>query len=532
MTGTYTVTVGDANGCTSVATYTVTGPATGLSITETHVHPTCAGNNGSVDITVTGGTPPYTYIWNNGATTQDLTNVGAGSHTVTVTDSTGCTISICVVLTPANPIQLSMSTSATSCSGGNNGSASVAASGGTTPYTYNWNTGATTSAVSNLAAGTYTVTVTDGAGCTASISKAVLGPVPITVTLDSTVNATNGANGAAYISVSGGTAPYVYAWNTLPVKTTQDVTGLSAGTYIVTVIDATGCISQLSVIITSGVFACNTFHTETAVSWKTTPSGTNIGAYLTNHFPLAFPASLVVGGGCVGSKTLTLTSAGAVRNFLNNQPLTGGAIKLTINLTNATGTSFPSAFGANLVALKMNVVFDAYDAAFAPTSTVTLGSMIYQNGGSTCTGMTVTQVLNEANKLFGGCTISVDTADLMDAVKLINASWLGSPAIPFNTVLTCPVPKAGSTAMTGNNEVMVYPNPTQGQLNIRFVTEQAGEVTVRMMDAVGRLVWNTVAAAQEGQNDMAMDVSHIATGVYLVQVNVNGMNQTIRVVVK
>ncbi|MBL0053739.1 MAG: T9SS type A sorting domain-containing protein [Bacteroidetes bacterium] len=315
-------------------------------------------------------------------------------------------------------------------------------------------------------------------------------------------------------------------------KTTQDVTGLGAGTYTVTVMDASGCISQKSIVITSGVFTCNTFHTETAVSWKTTPAGTNIGAYLNANFPGAFPSSLVIGGGCIGSKTLTINSANAVRTFLAGQPLVGGATKLTINLTNPNSGAFPSAFGANLVALKMNVVFDAYDATFAPTSTVTLGSMIYQGGG-TVNGLTVTQILNEANKLFGGCTSIYDSVEVRNAVKLINESWLGSPGIPFNNVLTCPAPpKATNNALVDITSIVAYPNPTEGQLNIKFITEQDGNVNVRIIDALGRLVFNKSHAAVEGQNDFALDISNLNTGVYMVNVQVNGMQQTIRVVVK
>ncbi|MBL0053740.1 MAG: SprB repeat-containing protein [Bacteroidetes bacterium] len=220
MGGTYTVTIGDANGCTAIASYTVTAPVSGLSITESHVNPTCIGNNGSINITVTGGTPPYSYIWTGGQTTEDLTGIGAGSHTVTVTDAGGCTISLCVVLTQPNAIAVSVSTSAASCNGGNNGSAAAAASGGTAPYSYLWSNGGNTSSITGLYPGTYTVTVTDAAGCTTSMSKVVGAPTAIVIVTDSTTNVTGmgGTNGAAYISVSGGTSPYTYTWNTIPVK--------------------------------------------------------------------------------------------------------------------------------------------------------------------------------------------------------------------------------------------------------------------------------------------------------------------------
>nr|MBK9653592.1 T9SS type A sorting domain-containing protein [Bacteroidota bacterium] len=540
MAGTYTVIIGDANGCTANATYTVTGVVNALSITETHVNPTCYGNtNGSIDITVTGGSLPYTYIWTGGATTEDRTNIGAGSHTVTVTDANGCTITLCVVVTQPNAIVISMSTTNATCNGGSNGSAAAAVSGGSSPYTYLWNTGANTANINGLAAGTYTVTVTDASGCTFSANKAVGAPVSMTVIVDSVKNVTanGGNNGAAYISLNGGTAPFVYSWNTIPVKTTQDVTGLTAGTYQVSVTDAAGCVANATITITQPNYICSNgtpFHTQTPAAWTVAGNGSNIGTYLTLHFPNAFPGSLVVGGGCLGSKTLTLTNATAVRTFLLGQPLTGGANLLSSNLNNPTNATFSSALAANIVALKLAVVFDAYDGNFAPVPTVWLANLIYNNpaGPAALNGLKVNQVLFEAEKKLGGCSSAFTGAQLTTALNNINLSYLGGVAGASSTMLTCPAPPKLGDVVTTIGNIVAYPNPTEGQLNIRFVTEQDGKVSVRLFDAIGRVAFNTTEAAFEGVNERSYDVSNLSKGVYMLNVQVNGLTETIRVVVK
>ncbi|MBK8846398.1 MAG: T9SS type A sorting domain-containing protein [Bacteroidetes bacterium] len=545
MAGTYTVTVTDANGCTATASYVVTAPVNGLNITETHVNPTCNGSsNGSINITVTGGTAPYTYIWTGGATTEDRTGLAAGSHTVTVTDANGCTITLCVVLTQPSAIVLSQSCTNTTCNNGSNGASSVAAAGGTAPYTYVWNNFETTSSISNLPAGTYTVTVTDANGCSNSSSCVITAPTSIVVVVDSTSNVTNygGNNGAAYISVSGGGGTYTYQWNTIPVRTTQDVIGLTAGTFQVTVTDGGGCLTQASVTITQPPYVCSNgspFHTEfpnpgtygNAQGWTTPAAGNNIGTYLTNHFPAAFPASLVVGGGCGGSRTLTLSSSTAVRNFLTGQPGTGGATILTSNLNNPTSTTFNSSFAALVVSLKMSVVFDAYDPNFAPVPTVTLGDLIYNT--APFAGMTVTQVLNEANKKLGGCSSPYLTSACSTAVWNILRAWAGGAQGSTAGMLTCPAPpKMASGIASTSGLVTIYPNPSEGMLNMNFEASEDGKLRIVIYDHIGRIVFVTEEAAFAGSNIRSYDLTNLASGMYLVNVQLNGMTETGRLIKK
>jgi hypothetical protein len=166
---TYTVTVSN-NGCTSTATTTIiSNSLPNLSATVVD-NTNCTGiGNGSIDITVSGGTLPYTFVWSNAATTEDISNLNAATYTVTVTTNNGCSaIGSATVVNGATLPNVSATTvDNTNCTGIGNGSIDITVSGGTLPYTFVWSNAATTEDISNLNAATYTVTVTTNNGCSA-----------------------------------------------------------------------------------------------------------------------------------------------------------------------------------------------------------------------------------------------------------------------------------------------------------------------------------------------------------------------------
>ena len=130
---------------------------------------TCTASIGAINITVSGGTSPYTYLWSNGATTEDISGLAAGTYTVTVTDANGCTINLPVTVgTDNSTITVTPVVTNTTCTA-SIGAINITVSGGTSPYTYLWSNGATTEDISGLAAGTYTVTITDANGCTTNM---------------------------------------------------------------------------------------------------------------------------------------------------------------------------------------------------------------------------------------------------------------------------------------------------------------------------------------------------------------------------
>ncbi|MBL4593851.1 MAG: PKD domain-containing protein, partial [Flavobacteriales bacterium] len=245
--GNYTVTVTDANGCIGTATTVITEPAV-LTVTEAHVDPSCNGfSDGTATATGLGGTPGYTYSWNTVPVQNAQTAVGltAGTYICTITDANGCTATVNAILVTPPPIVLNPSMVAANC-GQPDGSTNVTVtSGGVGPFTYSWDTAPVqnTQAATNVPAGTYTVTVTDQSnGCTqtAIIVVTTTAGITATATFIQDVQCFSGNDGQASAAPTGGTGPYTYSWNTVPVQTGSSIS-TTAGTYTVVITDAFGC---------------------------------------------------------------------------------------------------------------------------------------------------------------------------------------------------------------------------------------------------------------------------------------------------
>ena len=248
--GSYIVTVTDRNGCTATSTFIIQGQGN-LTVVVSATPSTCGGTTGSATVTnVTGGTAPFTYRWNNGATTQTITNIGVGIYYVTVTDAAGCTASNSVEVQGTNALQITVINTKSDC-GAANGTATVTnVTGGRAPYTYIWSTGATTASISGLPVGTYVVTVTDAAGCSASTTVVINANSNLVLTTATTPSVCGGATGTASVtSVVGGVPPYSYQWHN--GGTTATIVGLAAGPYFVTVTDTRGCTRSSTVNVES-----------------------------------------------------------------------------------------------------------------------------------------------------------------------------------------------------------------------------------------------------------------------------------------
>ena len=248
--GNYTLTVTDAIGCTATATAAVTEQPGSMSINASGTNPTCfGGTNGSITVTsVVGSTVPYTFLWNDGNTAQNRTGLVAGTYSVTATSSTGCYVSDTITLIPAVEINVVMHTFSPTCYAGTNGGITTSVSNGNSPYSYAWPGGEVTSFINSIAAGSYTVTVTDNKGCVIAATAIVAQPVQVDVTTTTTPLACNGGStGSVITSVSGGTSPYSYWWDAGVVS--ADRTNISSGTYDVTVTDAKGCTATTSATI-------------------------------------------------------------------------------------------------------------------------------------------------------------------------------------------------------------------------------------------------------------------------------------------
>ncbi len=240
---TYTVIITDSDGCTFSLSVEITEP-TPIDITGTSQDATCNFANGSISLTVTGGTPPYSYDWTDPTVpdVEDPQNLFAGTYDVIVTDANGCTEEYEIAVVTPNGLQVSVLASDANCFGDANGAVTSTVQGGIPPYTYAWSNGASTPNISDLPFGSYVLTVTDADGCTVTASDDVDQPAPLVAEVIAPLDAScNGsADGSIDLNVTGGTGPYTYLWNN-GAGTQEDPTGLPAGTYIVTVTDANGC---------------------------------------------------------------------------------------------------------------------------------------------------------------------------------------------------------------------------------------------------------------------------------------------------
>ncbi|MEO8149717.1 MAG: gliding motility-associated C-terminal domain-containing protein [Bacteroidia bacterium] len=250
--GTYTVTVTDnTGGCTSTSTVTITQPLTAVSASVTPVATSCNLANGIASVLPNGGTPGYTYLWNNGNTNGALINLSAGTYTITVTDSKGCTFSASAVVAVSTAPALNITASSNvNCFGGSDGSAFVNCTGCTGATTFAWSQGSTTSAANTLSAGTYTATVTDAGNCTSTVSVTITQPtqlIPNSITND-TVCVSN--SGTLICLANGGTVPYTYLWSNGQTTAILNTTPAATSNYTITITDAHNCTaSQTGTIV-------------------------------------------------------------------------------------------------------------------------------------------------------------------------------------------------------------------------------------------------------------------------------------------
>lgn len=344
--GSYTVTATSSTGCTASTTINLTEP-TAISITLTPIQLTCFGsNNGAINTTVTGGSSPYTYNWGGGIFTKNRTGLASGNYTVTVTDFKGCTATQTTFV--PQPFQLSVTTVASpqACTGGPTGSVMSSVTGGTTPYSYWWGMGITTPDLLNVFSGNYTVTVTDGNGCSATASSTVPTYTPMTLSNTHTDNLCFGSStGSIQLTVTNGWAPYSYSWST--GDTTQNVSSLATGTYAVTVYDSHVCSVTGTVNISQPSFPMVVNAAVTDVSCF----GESDGVININASNGAVPYSYNWGGGVItqnrtglasGVYTVTVTDSNGCSASNSNNVSEPVQMMLSAVVTNAACSGTPN----------------------------------------------------------------------------------------------------------------------------------------------------------------------------------------------
>ena len=327
--GIYSVTVTDSMGNSVEKSVEVMQPETSLNMGAEILNASCNASDGGVNLTVTGGTPPYHFRWNNGDTTQNLTDVPKGSYIVTLTDDAGCGMSKSVKVDENSTLAAQLSPNYLQCYQQGHGEITAEVTGGTAPYDYQWSNGDTGQDISGVNSGLYNLTVTDAMGC--SVTKSAYVGIR-TLSVSTTVNSPTCSGGddgeLSVTNVGYGTAPFNYLWNT--GDTTATVSGLESGKYIVTVTDSFGCSVTRSITVSD--------RPELSLSYSVSPRNcmtdstaelSFIGSGGNGDFEFYLGDSLITspatlpgngdyeivmrdGTGCELTKTITIASSGPI----------------------------------------------------------------------------------------------------------------------------------------------------------------------------------------------------------------------------
>ncbi|MFK7807517.1 MAG: T9SS type A sorting domain-containing protein [Saprospiraceae bacterium] len=416
--GSYDVTVTDANGCEFTSSNIFVNEPLGMELSASVVSATCGNADGSIDITVNGGTLPYLFNWNNGLlSVEDPTGLAAGFYTVVVTDANNCTTELVSDVSGlGGPIVELVNVTPVSCNGAFDGSIDIDVSGGTGPYTFLWSNGETGEDIQNLMAGTYFVTVNDALNCSTVLSAEVTEPSQILVNVQPTNADCNGTNGSLSVVASGGIAPYIYLWSNNDM--TQVLSDLQPGEYTVTVTDAFGCTAAGSGIVESGSLNLDAIATEVTCGEMdgtidlTVLDGVAPYSYIWNDATASTTEDL--SGLDQGLYSVTVVDDNGCEGILD-VPVTGG-VPISISITGPAAVCEgedillcgPTSVGATYLWTGPNGYVNTTDCISFPNADVTVSGCY-------------TLVITDVNGCTGEATLCVDVVSAADIIANISS---------------------------------------------------------------------------------------------------------------
>ena len=482
--GTATVTFTYTNSCSTAScssTFTVTAPST-ISLTNSKTDVLCYGNStGAIDLSVSGGTAPYTYLWSNGATTQDLTSLTAGTYSVTVTDANGCTGSTNVTITQPAALSVSISSQTNvACYGGSTGSLTMSGAGGTSPYQYKYDGGSYQSSptFTGLSAVSNIVTIKDANNCLATINTTITQPsAALTASISSQTNVLCFGNSTGSVTVIGanGTSPYQYKLDAGAYQVSGTFSSLAAGSYTVTVKDANNCTTTQAVTITqtsTALGASISSQTNVLCFGNSTGAVTVAGTGGTTAYQYkldagAYQASGTFTGLVAGPYTVTVKDA---NNCTTTQAVTITQPSAALSSTISAQTNI-SCFGGTEGSVTVTGVNGTSPYQYK------IGSGSYQASGtfSTLTFGNYTVTVKDANN----CTTT-------QAVTITQPSAALSPSISSQTNVACYGNATGSVTVNATGGTGIYTfkiGSGSYQASGTFSGLTAGSYTITVKDA-------------------------------------------------
>jgi hypothetical protein len=465
-------------------------PAPITNVTSNNV--SCyGGHNGSANLNLTGN-GPFDILWTPGEMqTGNVTHLTAGHYTALVTSPSGCSVTQYITISEPAALDASITSVDADCSG-QTGSAICTVTGGTTPYTYSWNTAPPQNgnAISNLTSGTYVVTVSDSHNCHVKDSVEIQGAAGFTASMSTTPATCLAADGTASVVVTGGSGDFSYSWNPA-VSTGATATGLLAGMYSVTITDnVDGCLQIVSATVhnTSGITASIVSSTDATCQNSGDGAATAAGSGGTTPYDYLWMPG--------GSTTATVT---------NLEPGT-----YTVEVSDYLGCP-------DYATVTIGYQYAAPVIDLGPDTIICAGSTLTLDAGPGH------QYLWSDNST--GQTLVVTTDGVYSVLITDGNGCQGFDAISVGTV-TC---SNHPVVQTQSRTVDIYPNPSKGMIDIRFANDVAGDVSINIVDALGK----TLLVSEESikaYDVRSFDLKDLPAGVYFVRVSFANETKTIRLV--
>lgn len=525
----------DSYTCTNCVTV-ISGPTVNIN----SVNPTCSGlSNGGATANVTGGYSPFSYTWNTGGTSNAISNIGAGSYSVTVTNSEGCSTQATATVNNPTPLQVSVFSTNVICNGSDDGSAVASSNGGTGTINYSWSTGSNQSFAANLGAGSYAVTATDANGCSDMETFTITEPtllVASTIVLSPETCAGN--DGSASIEVDGGAGGYTIVWGNGSESLIAD--GLSSGNYFVSVADANGCSLNINVNIP---YDCDTPAPVTKLVQEDCGStDVALNAVLT--------CESVAGAGMYQWKFSTPTGLLITEDFTlgteyylgNSNAFTGNTLMLVTIKAMLDGSWGP--YG-EVCSIQTEQTFGTTELTASDC-----GSTIDQ-WGNQITAEMVPGVLGYQWSISGGqdnftFNTTENTLALSEDLGLINNQLYqvsvrcligDNQYTPWGNTCDIQIAVVLGVDEFVQNELFIYPNPNNGE----NITLEFGNISgnSRVSDIV---IYNAAGSIVENMKQMSLSAGAqkiqyhfqhpLASGVYLVHYSINGQEREEKLIVR
>jgi hypothetical protein len=532
--GIYSVQITDDNECSVSSTVIINnwnGPSILLNSSQ---EPSCIGDSdGAIDISAAGGTGSYTYVWSEGSTTEDVSGLISGTYEVTIQDASGCETTESFTVNDPTSIDLSNTNITEASCGGVDGAITVTVSGGAGNYNYQWDAGAgsaTVNNVSGLAAGAYALTVADANGCITTMTYSInnIGAPSITEDLIIQPSCTGSGTGSIDVSVTGGTTPYGYSWDSGQVS--EDISGITPGDYQLTVSDAGGCdaiyIGTVNGIIPLGEDIClvtvDTLTGTNLVVWTKTDT-VGIAHYNIYREGNSTGAYDLVGTNPVNvlSQWLDPTANPNIKSWRYKI----SAVDSCGNESSKSASHKTMHVTSNLgLGGVVNVSWDYYDG-------FSYGSYYISRYSSLTGWMPVDTVVSTSTSW-----TDISPPNLIDIEYMIEvqppSTCTSTKAQDHNTTRsnrhTSIEPNPQGVDENLINSFVLYPNPSSGLITILLTETPVNSWSIKITDLTGKLISHSLETGASSIKDF----SSFESGIYLIEINIDGMVRTEKVMIQ